>query len=166
MAVTMPLLTTVVPLAPKPLPPTNCTCGTDEYSEPPLVIMTPLTHPHCCVVLLAGNVPRTAVKATVSAPVQPLSFSAGMFAVVCTEARMISAAEKSGKRVGKLGTAGGELGTVLRDWGRRSENCAAEGSRLAWAVKFLRSGRDVAARWLSIRLPTFPRMLMECGQNF
>jgi len=38
--------------------------------------------PDCCVVVLAGNVPRTVVKVCVSASVRPLSFSAGAFTVV------------------------------------------------------------------------------------
>ena len=73
---------------------------------------------------------------------------------------------KLGMGVGKLGTAGGELGTVLRNWGSRPENCAADGSRPVWGIKFLRSGCELFARWLSRRLPTVPRMLMECERNF
>ena len=77
-----------------------------------------------------------------------------------------SVAGKMGMVVGKLGTAVGELGTVLRNWGSRPENCAADGSRSVWGIKFLRSGCELFARWLSSRLPTVPRMLMECGRNF
>ena len=77
-----------------------------------------------------------------------------------------SVAGKMGMGVGKSGTAGGELGTMLRNWGSRPENCAAEGSRSVWGIKFLRSGCELFARWLSRRLPTVPRMLMECGQKF
>ena len=77
-----------------------------------------------------------------------------------------SVAGKMGMGVGKLGTAGGGLGTVLRNWGSRPENCAADGSRPVWGIKFLRSGCELFARWLSSRLPTVPRMLMECGQEF
>ena len=71
-------------------------------------------------------------------------------------------AGKMGMVVGKLGTAGGELGTVLRNWGSRPEKCAGHGNRSVWAIKFLRSGCEPFARWLSIRLPTVPRMLMAC----
>jgi hypothetical protein len=67
-----------------------------------------------------------------------------------------SIAGKMGMGVGKLGTTGGELGTVLCNWG----------SRRVWGIKFLRSGRLVLARWLSLNLPTVPRMLMECEQKF
>ena len=77
-----------------------------------------------------------------------------------------SVAGEMGTGVGKLGTAGGELGTVLRSWGNRPENCAADGSRPVWGIKTLRSGCELFARWLSSRLPTVPRMLMECGRNF
>jgi hypothetical protein len=76
------------------------------------------------------------------------------------------AAQKMGMGVGKLGTADGELGTALRNWGSRLEKCAADGNRVAWGIKFLRSGRDASARWLSVRLPTVPRTLMECEQKF
>ena len=103
-------------------------------------------------------------------------------------------AGKLGMVVWKLGTAGGELGTVLRNWGSRLRNwqrlnleCGdtsplsdwetclpvpkrghirAVQSRRVWGVKFLRSGREPFARWLSIRLPTVPRMLMKFGQKF
>ena len=75
-----------------------------------------------------------------------------------------SVAGKMGMVVGKLGTAGGELGTALRNWG--SGKCAADGDRPVWGIKFLRSGCEPFARWLSRRLPTVPRMLMECGGNF
>ena len=77
-----------------------------------------------------------------------------------------SVAGKMGTGFGELGTAGGELGTVLRNWGSRPEKCAADGSRSVWGIKFLRSGCELFARWLSRRLPTVPRMLMECGQKF
>jgi hypothetical protein len=82
---------------------------------------------------------------------------------------MGSVAGKMGMGVGKLGTASGELGTVLRNWGSRPEKCAADGSRSVWSIKFLRSGCEFFARWLSLKLPTVPtvpRMLMECGQKF
>jgi len=74
-----------------------------------------------------------------------------------------SVAGKMGMGVGKLGTAGGGLGTVLRNWGSQPEKCAADGSRPVWGIKFLRSGCELFARWLSSRLPTVPRELMECA---
>ena len=77
-----------------------------------------------------------------------------------------SVAGKKGMGVWKLGTAVGELGMALRNWGSRPEICAADGSRPGWGIKFLRSGCELFARWLSSRLPTVPRMLMECGRNF
>jgi len=77
-----------------------------------------------------------------------------------------SVARKMGMVVGKLGTAGGELGMALRNWGSQPEKCAADGSRPVLGMKFLRSGCELFARWLSSRLPTVPRMLMECGRNF
>src|ERR1035437_8888429 len=40
------------------------------------------------------------------------------------------------------------------------------GSGLAWGKKILRSGRVAFARWLSIKLLTDPRFLMECGRDF
>ena len=79
---------------------------------------------------------------------------------------MGSVAGKMGMVFGKLGTAGGELGTALRNWGSQPEKCAADGSRPVLGMKFLRSGCELFARWLSRRLPTVPRMLMECGQKF
>ncbi len=42
----------------------------------------------------------------------------------------------------------------------------ADGSRPVWGVKFLRSGRELFARWLSLKLPTVAKMLMECGTIF
>ena len=77
-----------------------------------------------------------------------------------------SVAGKMGMVVGKSGTAGGELGMALRNWGSQPENCAADGSRPVWGIKFLRSGCELFARWLSRRLPTVPRMLMECALIF
>jgi hypothetical protein len=76
------------------------------------------------------------------------------------------AAGKMGIGVVKLGTARGELGTVLRNWGIRPEKRAADGSRPVWGIKFLRSGCEPFARWLSRRLPTVPRSLMECALIF
>jgi hypothetical protein len=73
---------------------------------------------------------------------------------------------KMGIGVGKLGTDGVELGTVLRNWGSRPEKYAADGSRPVWGIKFLRSGCELFARWLSIRLPTVPGVHMECWWNF
>ena len=79
---------------------------------------------------------------------------------------MGSVAGEMGMVVGKLGTAGGELGTMLCNWESRPENCAADGSRSVWGIKFLRSGCELFARWLSIRLPTVSRSLMECTLIF
>jgi hypothetical protein len=55
-------------------------------------------------------------------------------------------------------------------WGEATDEPAREDARPTkksiWGKKFLRSERVAFARWLSIRLPTVPRMLMECGQEF
>jgi hypothetical protein len=55
---------------------------------------------------------------------------------------------------------------MLRNWGSRPENRNADGSRPVWGEKFPRSGRVAFARWLSIKLLTDPRILMECGRDF
>lgn len=64
---------------------------------------------------------------------------------------------------GKMGQAEALWGRTVMLWGR----CFVYwGSRPVWGKKFLRSGREPFARWLSIRLPTVPRMLMKFGQKF
>ncbi len=77
-----------------------------------------------------------------------------------------AAVRKMGAGAGKLGTDVGELGAVLRNWGHRREHCAGDGSGRVWGIKCLRSGCELFAQWLSIRLPTVTRMLMECEQEF
>ena len=72
-----------------------------------------------------------------------------------------SVAGKMGMGVGKSGTGGAELGARLRNWGRRREKGAADGSWPVWGKRTLRSARIAVARWLAIRLPTDSRLLME-----
>ena len=73
---------------------------------------------------------------------------------------------KMGAAIGKTGAGVGALGAAPRNWGRRPGNDGSLNSRSVWGIKFLRSGRELFARWLSIKLPTVTRMLMECGSNF
>jgi hypothetical protein len=90
-----------------------------------------------------------------------------------------SAARKMGTGFRKLGADSDALGTMLRNWGSRLEKIgwgeatdepAREDARPTkksnWGIKILRSGRLLFARWLSRRLPTVPRMLMKCEQEF
>jgi hypothetical protein len=79
---------------------------------------------------------------------------------------MGSVAGKMGTGGGPLGTDSGALGTMLHDWGSRPENDAADGCQRVWGIKFLRSGCELFARWLSRRFPTVSRSLMECEQEF
>jgi hypothetical protein len=74
-------------------------------------------------------------------------------------------ARKLGIAVGELGTDVGAVGAVLCNWGHRPEICAATGSRRFWDEKFLRSGRDASARWLSVRLLIVTRSRMAYGGN-
>ena len=51
---------------------------------------------------------------------------------------------------------------MLRQSEKPPENRNADGSWPVWGIKILRSGRKTTARWLSVKLPTDPRFLMEC----
>ena len=71
-----------------------------------------------------------------------------------------------GEALREMGEVVGKMGGTLCNWGRRPENRCAAVSRRVWGIKIPRSGCEPFARWLAIKLPTDPRVRMECGMTF
>ena len=83
--------------------------------------------------------------------------------VVCTNGNVPRA---KGRMARATGNAPCALATTPCDPGRLPVNRVAPQIRRFLGIKFLRSGCEFFARWLSMRLLTDPQRLMDFGQKF